>query len=291
MSRPVRKRIRDYIFYLFLKFIAYALSITPRKLIRIKANFIGWLFFHLLKKDRNIAIDNLEMLFPKREGNRRIALRSFQNASFNLFDYLSTIRKGRLDKIISKSEIIGMEKLDSIYGKSGIIVLTTHCNAFEFIPLIVANSGYKVAVIGRKLFSPSIDKFLLKYRCRKGVVNVPSDDTRLLLKTLDEKYLVGILIDQHSHGVNSTSIPFLGHNADVVTGPVKLAIRKNIPIITVSIHRDESLNYRVEFGNFVDIDNDSDLVSNLEKAVREIENIILSDIEQWIWFHDRWSKD
>ena len=119
-------------------------------------------------------------------------------------------------------------------------------------------------------------------------MNVPSDDTRGLLRLLNSGYLVGILMDQRSRGVHSIKGKFLGYPADIVTGPVRLAMKWHYPIVTTSIKRNKDLSYLVKFGPPIKIDSNNPLMENLILVTSRLEKLILEDKEEWIWFHKRW---
>ncbi len=289
LTRKQMKKVRNFTLYITLLILSYLFSVTPRRFSFILSRIIGTFFYYLLKKDREIALRNLALIFGKKEENKALAKKAFQNAAFNLIDYIGSCREGRLKTILDHTRVKGLENIASLYNTNkGIIVVTAHLSTFEFIPLVVASKDYRVGVVGRKLFSEKLNRYLIKLRQRLGVVNVNSDDTRGLLKLLNSGYMVGILMDQRSRGVHSIRGEFMGHPADIVTGPIKLAMKWKYPVVSISIRRNKDLNYTVEFGPPIEINPEQTLKENIQRVIDRLEKLILANKEEWIWFHRRW---
>ena len=102
-------------------------SVIPRKILFLLSKLVGIFFYYILRSDRRIAIKNLTRIFGAREENKTIAKKVFQNAAFNLMDYMGSCRKGRLDEILNKTDLSGLENIKPLYSdKKGIIVITAH---------------------------------------------------------------------------------------------------------------------------------------------------------------------
>lgn len=182
---------------------------------------------------------------------------------------------------------------DKLYEEGkGVIVVTGHIGPFELIPAYLANMGYKISVVGKRLFERRIDSYLVKTRESFGTVNVQSDDSpRKLIKLLKEGYALGILPDVNTKSVAFEQIEFFGKKTRTAVGPVALARVTGLPILPMAIYTKSDYSFELiclEEFNIAKTDNkDDDIARGLKEMNTAIEKLIMKDPTQWIWFHPR----
>lgn len=293
MIKKPFKFLRNTLLIIFFKIIIFIFGILPRKIVLLKGKFCGYIYWFFSKRDKDIAISNLNLIYGKREENIIIAKKSFTNIGMNLAEYLSTYRESRFNFIMKKVKLIGDEHLDKLYQqKKGIIAITCHQSNFELIPLYIAYIGYPVAVIGRRLFDPRVDKMLVDMRERLGVVNLPSDiSARKIFELLDENYVFGILLDQWSSSVASIESSFLGHPSTTPSAPIKIALKRNMPLLPVSIKRQKDMSFLIEFRKPIYFDKECDIEKATDLVNQALGQMVLDNPVEWIWMHKKWIID
>ena len=135
------------------------------------------------KKDRKIAIENVGLLrksYPDLPND--LARLSFANTGRNsavMARIAHDLPRGKLHV-----DFTGAERFDRLYREGkGVIVVTGHIGAFELIPAFLSMKGYKVAVVGKRLFDSRLDRLLVSNRKGFEIVNIPSDaSARRLLR-------------------------------------------------------------------------------------------------------------
>ncbi len=188
------------------------------------------------------------------------------------------------------------ERFDRLYEKGdGIIVVTGHIGPFELIPAYLADKGYKISVIGKRLFDRRLDRYLVKERERFGTVNVKSDDSPIkLIRLLKKGYALGILPDVNTKTVANQKAEFFGIEARTPTGPVTLARATGLPILPMAIYskgyKEIELLCLEEFTVEKSKDKQKDISDGLLKMNSALEKLILKDPEQWVWYHNRFKS-
>ena len=200
-----------------------------------------------------------------------------------------------LDKFRREKDIIkveGKEILDDIIksGKPAIFV-SGHFSNFELMSLYMTKSGLKLATIYRPLnnffLNPFMEylrkKFVCQNQIKKGINGV-----REAISFVKNKYSIALMIDQRvSEG---EKINFFGKPALTTTLPAQLAIKYNLPIISVFIKRDKDNSFTIKFFKKIvhtDFRDKSELTLRLNQI---IEQMITKNPYEWIWTHNRWKN-
>jgi KDO2-lipid IV(A) lauroyltransferase len=104
---------------------------------------------------------------------------------------------------------------------------------------------------------------------------------------------VGILIDQDTMGVESDFVDFLGLAARTPVGPARIALRFDIPILTLHISRNGHGRYTVTIDEPLDLDRyreDDGVIKLTADLTARIEEWVIEDPQQWVWIHERWAR-
>ncbi len=257
------------------------------------ASIFGKLAFRFLRKDRKIALKNLEIAFPDKslEEREKLARETFRQSAMNLFDAMRT-RKNVLSEPpiweIEGAEYF--EKFHEDYG--GGVVITGHIGCFELIPGIWKRLGYKIAVVGRRLYDERVDRLLIKQRESMGIVNVPSDaNPRVIARLIREGYFVGFLMDTFTESVDGIQSRFFGRETRTISGPIALARLMGRPVLPMAIYRREKYGFLLKVLPPMEInktaDKNADIADGVLRANAILEKMILDRPDQWIWYHDR----
>ena len=87
---------------------------------------------------------------------------------------------------------------------------------------------------------------------------------------------------------------FLGRPANTPSGPMKIAMKLNIPVVVVTTARQPDNTHHVFISGPVDLVNtgnfEKDLVQNVQIANDRICKTIERFPEQWVWMHRRWKR-
>lgn len=149
-------------------------------------------------------------------------------------------------------------------------------------------------VIAKRLPNPHLNKIAHQARQSLGLETLYRDDPpTLVVRKLKQGCRLGIVPDQDVPSLPGVFIDFLGHPAYTPTGPARLALAADVPLIPMAFLRKE------KGGGFLVI-HDEPIHPDRSRPKREevvrltmawskaLENMIHKHKDQWAWFHRRW---
>ncbi len=188
----------------------------------------------------------------------------------------------------------GQEIVDEILRDSkGAVALSAHIGCFELLAAYHVQQGSRLLVVGRVPNDPSLFDLMTKIRQGYGVENLWRDEaesSKRLVQALRDGKIVAALIDQDV-ALENTYSTFFGLEAAVPNALIKLAIRREFPLVTSFIVRKSRYHHHV-LTERIDYDaSDPDVIDKILKVYHQrLEAIIAEYPEQWIWWHRRWRR-
>jgi KDO2-lipid IV(A) lauroyltransferase len=276
--------------------VAAVWPVIPRKPGLALFGFLGGLFYRLPTKDRTWCIEHLRLIFGTTLTEHEIGRRAravYVNLGKNLFDalYLSRKNKAQLDKLVHSDNLAPV--WDAYNEKKGVLTITAHTGCFEMLLHYFAAQGFACFAIGRELYDKRIDDLIKRQRSGENIVYLHrSENLRKFLKLLGEGRLFGVLVDQDT-SVDGVFAHFLGRLAYTPSGPVKLAMRNNLPVFVITTARDQDDSHRIFVRKILMAaggDFDKDLVTNVEAINAAIGETVMAYPDQWVWMHKRWHR-
>jgi KDO2-lipid IV(A) lauroyltransferase len=252
---------------------------------------LAWL---LLPKERAKVLFNLRLIFPERTDHELLGREVFRQVGLNAVDAIRLPRLGGR-QVEAMVEEHGLEHFDRAYRRGrGVAAVTGHIGCWELIPAWFAQRGYRINVIGRRVYDPRLDRLLNSARARWGVRVIDRDEgAREALRALRQGQALGILIDQDTR-VASIEADFFGHKAKTPTGAAMLAKKTGAAVVPLAIHRLPSGSHRLTVLPELEPSADQDKAVQISKEVqdqtRAIEQLVRLDIVQWAWMHLRWTE-
>jgi KDO2-lipid IV(A) lauroyltransferase len=276
---------------IFFRFI----GLVPRKsAIRI-SGFLGKVLFLVDSKHRKIALDNLMYAFGHQKSTyeiRFLAKQVFINLVQVIFEVGWSLRLDER-RLVKYFKMDGFRHLKKAYEKGkGVLVLTAHCGNWEFLAVAGSMIEYPVSMVVRPLDFKPLDRFFINLRSRFGGKIIPKQRSlRAILRSLDRKEMVVLLMDQNVDWYEGVFVDFMGHRACTSKGLALLALRTGAPVVPVFMVREKS-GFRAEFGPEIFTvetgDKQKDIEINTQEYNRVIENFIRRYPDQWFWVHQRW---
>jgi len=259
---------------------------------------IGATAGYLLRRDRQRAMDNLEIAFPDMPLSFRKAMTNamFKSLGRNAYEFLTLEGSSETRLLQLVERVDGQEHLDEAFGKGqGLIAVTGHIGCWELLAAYWVQRGYVVNVVGRELWEKRLNSDLIRVRESMGYHTIDRDSGgREMLRTLRGKGIVAVLIDQHTR-VDGVYVPFFNRPAHTPTGVARLAQATGVPILPMAIYMTEPGKHvirilpAIECGGAEDRQREIEAVT--EKCSRAIEELVRFDPKQWVWFHRRWRGD
>lgn len=283
--------------YWFLLLIRKLACLLPGGLVVRLGSSLGAAGFHLDRRHRRIALDNLRASFPgmSEAERRRLARRSFSRLGRNLAELL------RMPVFFAPGwerhfAVEGKEHLDRALERGkGVIFVLAHFGNWEYLALMPRLLGFRGGAVAQKIKNPAVDGLIRRTREEAGLELFSKREVAgQLADYLGGNGAVAILADQRARRM-AVEADFFGRPAPTTAAPAVLALKTAAALIPVFIYPGEKDGFRVVFEPEIEIPRGRPFKS----AVREItasftgvfEERIRRNPELWFWVHRRWGKD
>ncbi|MDY3668677.1 MAG: lipid A biosynthesis lauroyl acyltransferase [Campylobacter sp.] len=233
----------DY-FYLGLYYaLRFFVKIAPKCVLQGFLKSIASAFYHLDKKHTNIMRVNLKMCFAtlKDDEIERLIKKTYYN--FALFGVQFLLNQNTTkEQILSKISFENEELFNSVLSQNRpIIVQTAHYGNWELFSLAMAARYGAVSIIGRALDSGKMNEILSANRTRFDIELIDKKSAvKQALKALNNRRLLGILVDQNTAKNEGLECEFFSHKIIHTHAASVFASKSGAIIIPAFIERDES---------------------------------------------------
>ena len=263
---------------------------TGRAAGRIAHKFAGGL--------RRTGETNLKLAFPDMHARERAAMlrSSFDNLGRLLgeFSQFPRATPESLRELVEYDEV-GLRHLRAAEGQGrGVIFLTGHLGAWEFLSFAWSALEYPISFLVRPIDNARVEDLIEGIRTRFGNTAINKKmAARQALRVLRDGGTLGILADLNTHPNEGIFVPFFGHLACTTSGVATLALRTNSLVIPTCAVWDEKRRRFFFHGDPpVELvrtgDNKRDIEINTANFAAAIEHMIRAYPEQWLWIHKRW---
>ena len=270
--------------------------IVPRRAWVKFFGLLGRLSFFVARKSRRRAFENLSMAFGNEKSEKEIfklSRKVYEMLGKNGGEVLRGFAINSQEALDKIRRVNGIEHFEAAHkpGK-GVLLLTAHLGAFEFVATELATRGYNPLIVVKRLKDARLNDLLLQQRNRAGAQVVPrGEDTIRLIRSLKSGGTVIILIDQDTK-VKSRFVNFFGTPCATPIGATVLALRTGAAVVPMFIHLCEDYMHEINCYPSVTMevtgDEERDLIVNTQKLSDVVEKEVRRYPEQWVWMHQRW---
>ena len=291
-----RNKLKDSAVYQFVMIFGWICRLLPKKWAMSFGTGIGKLLYRILKKRKQIALNNLKIAFGNamNEDRRRdICKASFINLSKTIIEFMR-FTKLNPDNIWQEVSVEGKEHLDAAFGKgNGAIVVLTHFGNWELLSLVwgvlVPNRATAIAF---PLKNEKLNAYICRNRERLSLKLIPRKNAiRATLSALKNNEAVGFFADQNA-GEQGIFIEFFGKPASTSRAPVTIALKTDTPILFTLDIRQPNDQHHVYISPPIHLkssgDTETDVIEYTTLLIKELEKYIQKYPEQWLWLHNRW---
>lgn len=282
------------IFYIFRFFIKY----TPNFILHPSLNLLFFLIYSIDKKHRKIAQVNLDLAYEDKisqEKKNEITKGCYKGLLYTLTDFVRNQGASK-EEILSKVTFHNEEFLTKPLNENKkIIIMTAHYGNWELLSLSIAAKFTKMAIVGRDLDSPVMNKILTKNREQFDIDLLSKTGAmKGMVKALKSNRPIGILVDQNTKNEEGILIDFFDKKARHTPSVAVLAKKFNAIIVPAYITTNDYLNYDVKFYEPICVENTENKEEDIRKCVQSQADITQKIIEEkpneWFWLHQRWKN-
>ena len=283
------KKINHLIQFIIIKIFFTIFGIIGYKA-SSKLGFIIGKYLGPIFRSKELIINNLEKAkINKKDNFEKIASNVLGNYGriFSEYVHLKNFKNDNLQKYFS---IEGLDYLKNI-KKNGekVVFISGHFNNFELMAMQIEKAGVDCAAIYRPLNNPYLNSIMETIRIRdicKNQIKKGRAGTREIIRFLSKGTSIALMIDQRVR--EGEKIDFFGNPATTTTIPAQLIKKYGCSVVPIYIERKKSHHFKMYVSKPIKISR-SRSISEITKHLNDIlEKMILKNIDQWIWTHDRW---
>ena len=270
------------VLFIFFKIIGYKYSSNLGFLI---GKIIGPIF-----RSRKLIIKNLQKANLQKQNNlEKIASDVLGNYGriFAEYVHLKNFRNDKLEKYIS---IEGLEHLNNLKKtKKRAVFISGHFNNFELMAMQIEKAGIELATIYRPLNNFLLNKTMEQIRTEnicKNQIKKGRAGSREIIQNLIKGKSIAIMIDQRVR--EGKKIDFFNNQATTTTIPAQLIKKYNCELVPVYIERRKNNYFKMFVSKPIKIDKNKSVLEITKFLNNLLERMILRNIDQWIWTHNRW---
>lgn len=273
--------------------MAWALPLLPRALIMAMTRGIGTLAYHLDKRGRRTARENLRAAFKGSltpEEIRRITRGSYQNFARTFLDLfwsskLTPKNWSRYVRILH-----GAQEAEAQARETGALWITIHYGNFEFAALLWGYRDFEFTIVAQDFKNPSLTEIFRRLREHSGHTVISQQGAMLrLMKTLKRQGHAALLTDLNvPPGRASTVIECFGLKTCVTTLHVQLAQRLGLSIIPGVCVPLPDGTYEIQVFGAVQAKPEGSLTATAQEVWNHFEKAIRQHPENWLWMYKHW---
>jgi len=295
-KRLRRKRIKYTFIYWFSLALINTTNLFPRIWVLKATGQLGRIAFRFFKGARLITIDNLTSVFGQKMTAQEIlelSKKVFEMMGKNAGDIIRGLPIKQLGDLKRFVKVEGEEYLEAAYAKgNGVIMVTSHVGAFEFVGSYLGLKGYNPNGIGTALKDERLNQLLISSRTSRGIVAIErGKETFKMLKALKTGGMVIILIDQDTK-VKSRFISFMNKPTATPIGGTIMAQKTGAAVVPIHITMQPDYSQLIRIYPEVPMvstgNPEEDLTTNTQNISNTTEKVILENPSQWVWMHERW---
>ena len=290
LRRRLRFKFEALVFFLALKGIPF----LPRGLILRLANLAGLLAWWLARRDRRIAMANLDLAFGSSladKEKRAIVRKVFSTFVLTGLDYFwfSRDRKQRLEKWVVMDD-----SLRKWMRKGALVAVTAHFGNWEILGWLTVYHGSLIASVAKPVKNPLIDSEINRLRQQSGKIIIPREGAiRSLARVLKQDGTVALLLDQDTvPSDGGIFVPFFDVPAPVASAAAGLALKLKAPVIVAFCTCDEKGIYHATCPESF-LPGDVEGMTPAQLTVRitgSLEREIRRNPGYWLWTYKRWKR-
>lgn len=266
-------------------------------------NFVGFLWFDVLRIRRQVAIDNVKRAFPELSDKEqvRIARESLKHMGRTIVEYSSFpfANQNQFEKMFVTT---GEENLRNAFAKNkGVLLLTLHLGNGDLATAALSRRGMPMNLISKEFKTKWLNDLWFGMRRKHGTQFISHEKSSFdILRALKKNAAVIFVLDQFMGPPIGVKTTFFGIETGTAAGLALMAARTGAPVVPCYTFRRPDGKAEMVFEpelptDSFDSDSDDSLRDSKVKLLTQIytdklESIVRKYPEQWMWIHRRWKK-
>lgn len=285
--------------YKFFLLLEKFLLLLPKKLRKAFFTSLASLAYHISKRYRTVAKQNLEFAFDGKmseEEIQEITKYSFRNLLLN-FMHLMEFKKMSKEELGRRVKIKNLEVITNAHKEGrAVIYVTPHYCAWELGASYLSAFVEPIVAVYKKMKNQAYQEWLLNSRAVFGSESLEKTNVvRPLVKLIKEKKASALLIDTNINPKDGIMVNFMGKPIRQTSAPAFLARKSNAAIIPIAIKTDDEENYVITAYDEIKVNHTDNAKKDIQEATQLqadwLTKLITDEPKFWFWIHRRWKSD
>ncbi|MEY5045454.1 MAG: hypothetical protein RL713_679 [Bacteroidota bacterium] len=272
--------------------LLYGVSLLPMRVLYLVSNLLAYLAFSGIGYRKQIVMSNLEIAFPEKSYEERVAIAkefylNFCDAMVESIKLISADNR-LIDKLfIADPEVV--KEVERI--EKNIQIHAMHNFSWEIVNLGVARE-LKLPFLG--VYQPITNQFFndlfKKIRSRNGTILIPANDFKNnFIPHSDKQYAIALVADQNpSNLTKAWWVNFFSKPAPFVMGPENAARLRDTAVLFANFYKVKRGLYSFSVEKFTDTPADLAPGELTRQYVKYIERKTRERPANYLWSHRRW---
>ena len=285
--------------YLAFWLVTVVLGVLPLGVAMRFAAGVAALIVRASPRLRTIGLVNLRIAFPEKTDAERmeILVASYRNLGRMAAEcaHMTEINAANVRETVTPDDgPIWTNEIRPHLQSQGVLILTGHFGNWELCAYAYGLLGNPVSLVHQTIKNPLVDDWIERLRSGGGTrLFRKQEAARSVLRSLKERKLVVLPLDQNQSRRAGIFVDFFGVPANTSDGLARIALRTGAPIYPAFLLRDgESAHHRIVFLPRVEIgsieDRDSAARELTQRCTAVLEAMIRKHPDHWLWTHKRW---
>ncbi|MCI0685373.1 MAG: lysophospholipid acyltransferase family protein [Gemmataceae bacterium] len=295
MADKSRSAVVDYLIYCVVRLVVCVLQAVSLEAACAFARFLAWLAYHVDKRHRLVAQDNLAKAFPGKYSDAeidRLVRGVYRHFCTVLIEIAHAPRKMHVHNWKRFCRFVHGERIiDALLSDRPLLIVTGHYGNWELAGTMIGLAGFRTYAIARPLDNPYLDGYLRAFRERTGQrLLAKHGDFEKIQQILDGGGVIATLADQDA-GQRGLFVDFFGRPASTHKAVALMALEHRVPMIVAGVPKRQGV-YEITSADVIlpeDYEQSPDAVRAMtQRFTTDLEALIRRAPEQYFWVHRRW---
>lgn len=295
MAEKPRSAVADYSVYVVMRFVVCVLQALSYSSACAFARFLAWLAYHVDRRHRQVAKENLASAFPGKYSDAeidRIVRGVYRHFCTVLIEIARMTRKIHAHNWKKHCHMVNGERLiDAVLSGRPLLIVTGHYGNWELAGFVVGLVGFRTYAIARPLDNPYVDDYLRGLRERTGQrLLAKHGDFGKMQQILDAGGVIATLADQDA-GRRGLFVDYFGRPASTHKAVALMAMEQRVPMIVVGAPKIGG-KYHILSADIIlpeEYDDSPDAIRAItQRFTTDLETMVRVAPEQYFWLHRRW---
>ena len=300
MSDKQRSLTADYLVYLTIRLAVCVLQAMSFAMTCRLAHGLAWLFYHVDKRHRQVALDNLRHAFPSQYSDAELDVlvrgvyRHFCLMLIEILFLPRLVHNGNWRSFLHyRSEAEARRMVDLWISGRPVLMATGHFGNWEVSSYVLGLLGVEFCGIARPLDNRFLDAWLRRFREAQGQkMLAKKGDFEQIQGVLARCGVLGTLADQDA-GQRGVYVDFFNRPASTHKAVALLALEHNVPIAVIAAARlDRPMQYLAMVQDVIYPEEYADrpdaVKAITQRFTTALEGMVRQFPEQYFWLHRRW---